>query len=41
MSDINYIYLITVFDKLEPDERYGMSLGCTRSVGWRPTLGWL
>lgn len=38
MSDINYIYLITVFSKLKPDERYGMSLGCTRSVGWRPTL---
>lgn len=29
------IYLITVFDKCEPDERFGYKLGCTRSVGFR------
>ena len=34
----DYIYLITVLDKLEPDERWGYSLGDTRSVGWRPTF---
>lgn len=32
------IYLITVFDKCEPDERWGYKLGCTRSVGFRWTL---
>lgn len=31
----DFIYLITTFDKLEPDERYGYSLGSTRSVGFR------
>ena len=34
----DYIYLITVFDKCEPDARWGCNLGDTRSVGWRPTL---
>lgn len=34
----DYIYLITVFDKCEPDARWGYNLGDTRSVGWRPTL---
>lgn len=29
------IYLITVFDKLEPDERWEYKLGSTRSVGFR------
>ena len=33
-----YIYLITVFDKCEPDPRWDYNLGTTRSVGWRPTL---
>lgn len=33
-----YIYLITVFDKCEPDERWGYKLGSTRSVGFRWTL---
>ena len=32
------IYLITVFDKCEPDERWGYALGCRRSVGFRWTL---
>lgn len=32
------IYLITVFDKCEPDERWGYKLGDTRSVGFRWTL---
>ena len=32
------IYLITVFDKCEPDERWGYDLGCRRSVGFRWTL---
>lgn len=32
------IYLITVFDKCEPDERWGYKLGCRRSVGFRWTL---
>lgn len=29
------IYLITVFSKCEPDERYGYNLGSTRTVGFR------
>lgn len=33
-----YIYLITVFDKCEPDERWEYDLGDRRSVGWRPTF---
>jgi hypothetical protein len=33
-----YIYLITVFDKCEPDARWGYNLGATRSVGFRWTL---
>jgi hypothetical protein len=32
------IYLITVFDKCEPNERWGYELGCRRSVGFRWTL---
>lgn len=36
MSDT--IFLITVFDKCEPDERWGYDIGYTRSVGWRPTF---
>jgi hypothetical protein len=38
MGDLNCIYLITVFDKCEPDERWGYNIGDTRSVGWRPTF---
>lgn len=38
MDRIQNIYLITVFDKCEPDERWGYNLGDTRSVGWRPTF---
>lgn len=35
----DYIYLITVFEKCEPAPYpYIYNLGCTRSVGWRPTL---
>lgn len=33
-----HIYLITVFDKCEPDPHWDYILGDTRSVGWRPTL---
>lgn len=29
------IYLITVFDKCDPDERWGVNLGDRRSVGFR------
>lgn len=29
------IFLITVFEKCEPDERWSANLGCTRSVGFR------
>lgn len=29
------IYLITVFDKCEPDDRWGANIGGTRSVGFR------
>lgn len=36
MSDT--IFLITVFEKCEPYKAYGFDLGCTRSVGWRPTF---
>lgn len=36
--DLKKIYLITVFDKCEPDARWDYDLGCTRSVGWRPTF---
>lgn len=32
------IYLITVMDKLEHDERWGYKLGDTRSVGFRYTF---
>ena len=32
------IFLITVFDKCEPDARWVYNLGSTRSVGWRPSL---
>ena len=31
----DFIYLITVFDKLESDDRWGYNLGSTRSVGYR------
>ncbi len=39
MSDLKNIYLITVFGKCEPKEKpRDYTLGCTRSVGWRPTF---
>ena len=39
MSDLNYIYLITVFDKCEPATGIlPYDIGDTRSVGWRPTF---
>lgn len=37
MEDKN-IYLITVFSKCEPEERWGFNIGSTRSVGFRWTL---
>lgn len=38
MHKDKYIYLITVFDKIEEDKRWGFNLGSTRSVGFRWTL---
>ncbi len=32
------IYLITVFSKCEPDERWGYNIGSSRTVGFRHSL---
>ena len=38
MINHNPIYLITVFSKCEPDERWGYNIGSSRTVGFRHSL---
>lgn len=38
MTNQSPIYLITVFTKCEPDERWGYNIGSSRTVGFRHSL---